>query len=106
LAGTILGGITRDSVLHLARAWEMKVRERMISLDEIISGLESGKLKEAFASGTAAVISPVGKLAYKGKEFVINNEKVGPVAQKLYDHIVGIQYGKIPDPYGWMEKVC
>jgi branched-chain amino acid aminotransferase len=106
LGGTILPGITRDTVLHLARAWEMKVRERMISLDEIISGLESGKLKEAFASGTAAVISPVGKLAYKGKEFVINQEKVGPVAQKLYDYIIGIQYGKIQDPYGWMEKVC
>jgi branched-chain amino acid aminotransferase len=105
LAGTILPGITRDSVLQLARSWEMKVSERMITLDEVISALNTGKLKEAFASGTAAVISPVGKLTYKGKEYVINQGKVGPLAQKLYDQIIGIQYGKIKDPYGWMEKV-
>jgi len=106
LDGTILPGITRDSVLHIARRWEMKVFERRISLDEVISALESGKLREIFASGTAAVISPVGKLAYHGKTYVINNGKVGPLAQKLYDHIMGIQYGKTKDPYGWMEKVA
>jgi len=77
----------------------------MITLDEVISALNTGKLKEAFASGTAAVISPVGKLTYKGKEYVINQGKVGPLAQKLYDQIIGIQYGKIKDPYGWMDKV-
>jgi branched-chain amino acid aminotransferase len=106
LGGTILPGITRDSVLHLARAWEMKVSERMIGLDEVLQALESGKLKEAFASGTAAVISPVGKLNYRGKVHLINDGKVGPLAQKLYDHIVGIQYGKLKDPFGWMEKVA
>jgi branched-chain amino acid aminotransferase len=105
LAGTILPGITRDSVLHICRNWEMKVSERMVSLDEVISGLESGKVKEIFAAGTAAVISPVGKLAYKGKDYVINRGKVGPLAQKLYDTIMGIQYGKAKDPYGWMMKV-
>ena len=105
LGGTILPGITRDSVLHICRNWEMKVSERMISLDEVVSGLESGKVKEIFASGTAAVISPVGKLAYKGKSHVINQGKVGPLAQKLYDTIMGIQYGKTKDPYGWMVKV-
>jgi branched-chain amino acid aminotransferase len=105
LAGTILPGVTRDSVLHIARGWEMKVSERMISLDEVLSALESGKVKEIFASGTAAVISPVGKLAYHGKKFLINGGKVGPLAQKLYDHIMGIQYGKIKDPYGWTVKV-
>jgi branched-chain amino acid aminotransferase len=105
LGGTILPGITRDSVLHLARSWEMKVSERMIGLDEVLHALEHGKLKEAFASGTAAVISPVGKLNYKGKVHLINEGKVGPLAQKLYDNIVGIQYGKIRDPFGWMEKV-
>jgi len=83
----------------------MKVSERLISLDEVISGLETGRVKEIFASGTAAVISPVGKLAYKGKEYVINQGKVGPLAQKLYDTIMGIQYGKVKDPYGWMMKV-
>jgi branched-chain amino acid aminotransferase len=105
LGGTILPGITRDSVLHICRNWEMKVSERMVSLDEAVSGLESGKVKEIFASGTAAVISPVGKLAYKGKNYVINQGKVGPLAQKLYDTIMGIQYGKTQDPYGWMVKV-
>jgi branched-chain amino acid aminotransferase len=105
LGGTILPGVTRDSVLHIARGWEMNVSERMISLDEVLSALESGKVKEIFASGTAAVISPVGKLAYRGKKFVINEGKVGPLARKIYDHIMGIQYGKIKDPYGWMMKV-
>jgi branched-chain amino acid aminotransferase len=105
LGGTILPGVTRDSVLHIARRWEMKVSERMISLDEVLSALESGKVKEIFASGTAAVISPVGKLAYRGKKFVIHEGKVGPLARKLYDHIMGIQYGKFKDPYGWMMKV-
>jgi len=106
LGGTILPGVTRDSVLHIARGWEIKVSERMISLDEVLSSLESGKVNEIFASGTAAVISPVGKLAYRGKEFVINEGKVGLLARKLYDRIVDIQYGKVKDPYGWMMKVA
>ncbi len=105
LAGTILPGVTRDSVLHIARSWEMKVAERKISIDEMIAALESGKLKEVFATGTAAVLSPVGKLAYRQKTYLINNGKVGTLSQKLYDHIIGIQYGKIKDPYGWMVKV-
>ena len=106
LDGTILPGVTRNSVLHIARTWEMKVSERRISLDEVISALDSGKLKEAFGTGTAAVISPVGKLAYRGKTYILNNGKVGDLARKLYDHIVGIQYGKIKDPYGWMIKIA
>jgi branched-chain amino acid aminotransferase len=106
LEGTILPGVTRDSVLHIARSWELKVFERKISLEEVISALESGKLKEIFASGTAAVISPVGKLAHRGKRYLINEGKVGPLSRKLYDHIMGIHYGKIKDPYGWMEKVA
>ena len=106
LGGTILPGVTRDSVLHIARGWEIKVSERMISLDEVLSSLESGKVKEIFASGTAAVISPVGKLAYRGKKFVINEGKVGTLARKLYDRIMDIQYGKVKDPYGWMVKAA
>jgi len=106
LHGTILPGVTRDSVLHIARSLELKVSERMISLDEVISALESGKLQEAFATGTAAVISPVGKLSHRGKSYIIGGGKVGPLSKKLYDHILGIQYGKIKDPYGWMEKVA
>jgi branched-chain amino acid aminotransferase len=106
LTGTILAGITRDSVIHMARDWGMKVSERRISLDEVLAALERGTLKEAFATGTAAVISPVGKLAYRGKTYPVNNGNVGPLAQKLYDTIMGIQYGKVKDPYGWMEKVA
>ncbi len=105
LEGTILPGVTRDSVLHLARSWELKVSERRVTLEEIITGIESGRVKEIFASGTAAVISPVGRLAYREKTYLINNGKVGPLAQKLYDQIMGIQYGKIKDPYGWMMRV-
>lgn len=105
LQGTILPGVTRDSVLHIARSWELKVSERRISLEEVISGLKSGRVKEIFASGTAAVISPVGKLAYQGKTFLINEGKVGPLAKKLYEYIMGIQYGRVKDPYGWMMRV-
>jgi branched-chain amino acid aminotransferase len=106
LDGTILPGVTRDSVLHIARNWELKVSERKISLDEVIFAMESGTLQEIFAAGTAAVISPVGKLAYRGKTYLVNGGKVGPLAKKLYDFILGIQYGKIKDPYGWMDRVA
>jgi branched-chain amino acid aminotransferase len=105
LTGTILSGITRDSVLHMARDWGVNVSERKISLEEVLSAAENRTLKEVFASGTAAVISPVGKLAYRGKTQVINHGKVGPLSQRLYDSIMGIQYGKVKDPYGWIEKV-
>jgi branched-chain amino acid aminotransferase len=105
LTGTILAGITRDSVIHMARDWGMKVSERRISLDEVLAALERGALREAFATGTAAVISPVGKLAYRDKKYPVNNGKIGSLAQKLYDTIMGIQYGKVKDPYGWVEKV-
>jgi branched-chain amino acid aminotransferase len=106
LTGTILPGITRDSVIHVARDWGLKVSERRISLEEVIAAIEHGTLKEVFGSGTAAVISPVGKLAYRGETHLVNNGKVGPLAQKLYDYLVGIQYGGVKDPYGWVEKVC
>ena len=105
LTGTILSGITRGSVIHIARDWGLNVSERRISLDEVIAAGEKGTLKEIFATGTAAVISPVGKLAYRGKTYPINQGKVGPLAQRLYDTIMGIQYGKVKDPYGWVEKV-
>ena len=105
LSGTILSGITRDSVIHIARDWGMKVSERRISLDEVLDALQRGSLKDAFATGTAAVISPVGKLAYRDKTYLVNQGKVGPLAQKLYDTLMGIQCGKVKDPYGWVEKV-
>ena len=99
--GSIFPGITRYSVLHLAREWGMKVTERNISIDEVVEAHKNGKLKEVFGTGTAAVISPVGLLSYKGFDMTINNMQIGPVAQKFYDAITGIQYGEVEDKYGW-----
>ena len=103
--GSILPGITRDSVLHLARDWGMKVSERAIGIDEIREANKNGTLQEAFGTGTAAVISPVGELVYRDETIVINDMKIGPVAQKFYDTITGIQYGELDDPYGWVETI-
>lgn len=99
--GSILAGVTRDTVLTLARDWGMKVSERQISVDELLEAHSNGKLQEVFGTGTAAVISPVGTLTYKEKDMIINDMKIGPVAQKMYDTITGIQYGEIEDKYGW-----
>ena len=105
LAGTILPGITRDSVLTLLREWGIAANERKISIDEVTAAAKEGALKEAFASGTAAVISPMGSLRYLGEEYVINNREVGALSQKIYDAITGIQTGKLPDPRGWTQEV-
>lgn len=103
--GTILAGVTRDSVLHIAKDWGVKVTERNISIDEIHDAYKSGRLKEVFGTGTAAVISPVGMLTYKGEDLIINDGKIGEFSQKLYDTITGIQYGEIEDKYGWNVHV-
>ncbi|AEH45235.1 branched-chain amino acid aminotransferase [Thermodesulfatator indicus DSM 15286] len=105
LTGTILPGITRESVIQMAKDWGLKVNERRITIDEVIEGAETGRLKECFGTGTAAVISPVGYLAYKGKEYVINQGQTGPLAQRLFEELTGIQYGEKPDPYGWIQFV-
>ena len=105
LNGSILPGITRDSVLTLCRDWGMEVEERKISAEELVEAQRSGKLEECFGSGTAAVISPVGKLRYKDEVMVIGGGKIGEVSQKLYDAVTGIQLGKLDDPYGWRVKV-
>jgi len=104
LTDSILPGITRDSVLQLCKSEGLKVEERNISIDEIIEALDNGKLDEAFGSGTAAVITSVGLLGYKGKDYTINDFKVGKLAQKLYDILTGIQWGKIEDKFGWTQK--
>jgi len=83
----------------------MKVSERQISIDEVFAAHENGTLQEAFASGTAAVISPVGELSWKNKKLIINNNKTGPTAQKFFDEIAGIQYGTLPDSHGWVNTV-
>ncbi|MFP4528693.1 MAG: branched-chain amino acid aminotransferase [Candidatus Kapaibacterium sp.] len=103
--GTILAGVTRNSVLHLAREWGMKVSERELKINELVDYAHQGKLQEAFGTGTAAVISPVGLFHYKGEDIIINDQKIGPVAQKFYDTITGIQYGEIEDKFGWITKV-
>jgi len=92
-------------VLELAEYLGYRAEERMISIDEVIAGAKDGTLTEAFGTGTAAVISPVGSLFYKGENYEINNFQVGPITQKLYDKLVGIQYGQEEDPFGWVQEI-
>jgi branched-chain amino acid aminotransferase len=101
LSGSILSGITRDTVKHLAAAWGSPVSERRISIDELMAAHEEGKLQEVFGAGTAAVISPVGEIKYKEKTIEVGGGKVGPWAQKFFKAITDIQYGVVDDPYGW-----
>ena len=106
LNGSILPGITRGSVIQLARSWGMTVSERKISIDEVMGAHADGQLTEVFGSGTAAVISPVGELKYDDKVIAIGDGKVGPISQKLFDAIKAIQYGQGEDPMGWIEPVA
>jgi len=103
--GSILPGVTRDSCLNLLRHWGYKVSERRISVDEIIEANANGKLDEAFGTGTAAVISPIGELNNDGEIITLNGGKIGPISQKLYDSLTAIQWGKAEDPFGWSVKV-
>lgn len=105
LAGTILPGVTRDSVLQIARKWKLKVSERPIAIDEVIDAARKGTLNEAFASGTAAIVSPIGLIYYKGKEYTIQGGKIGELTEKLYNEILQIQYGEKEDPFGWRIKI-
>jgi len=105
LTGTILPGITRDSVIHLLKHWGVTVTERRFTIQEVYAAHAAGKLEEVFATGTAAVISPVGELCWKGKTIIINNRERGEMARKLYDVISGIQSGKIRDEFGWTVQV-
>ncbi len=105
LTGSILPGITRDSVLRLTRDWGLKVSEKRISIDEVLAANEKGNLQEIFGTGTAAVISPVGELNYKGQICTINKGKTGDLARKLFDELQAIQNGHKKDPYGWVIEV-
>jgi branched-chain amino acid aminotransferase len=105
LTGSILPGITRDSVLRLTRDWGLRVSERPIAIDEVLAASRDGSLREVFGTGTAAIISPVGALYYKGEQYIINEEKTGVLSQRLFDELQAIQYGLRPDPYGWMVRV-
>ncbi len=101
LNGSILPGVTRNSVLQLCRHWGLEVEERKISVDELVAAAHDGSLEEVFGTGTAAVISPVGKLRFKDEVMTIGKGDIGELTQKLYDEITGIQWGKREDPFGW-----
>jgi branched-chain amino acid aminotransferase len=103
--GTILPGVTRDSALTLMREWGLHVSERQISIDEVARAAHDGTLQEVWGTGTAAVVSPVGELAYQGRRIVINGGKIGELTRRLYDAIVGIQYATAPDTHGWTVPV-
>ncbi|NLL63575.1 MAG: branched-chain amino acid aminotransferase [Ruminococcaceae bacterium] len=105
LLGSVLPGITRKSCIELLKDQGVQVEERQISVDEVIKALEEGKLEEAWGTGTAAVVSPIGELSYKGEKYTINNFEIGETTQKLYDTLTGIQWGKIEDKKGWIEKI-
>ena len=104
--GNILPGVTRNSCIQILKKLGYKVEERKLTLQEVIDAYNSGKLNEAFGTGTAAVVSPMGLLDTGDLKMVINNNEIGEVAQKVYDTLTGIQWGKIDDEFGWTVKVC
>ncbi len=105
LTGSILPGITRKSCIEVLRQKGYTVSERLLSVDELLAAVKSGKLEEAWGCGTAAVVSPIGRLMYEDVEYVINNERIGKVTQELYDTLTGIQWGKREDTFGWVYKI-
>ncbi len=105
LNGSILPGVTRDSVIQLCKSWGLPVEERKVSVDELVKAAKDGTLEEVFGTGTAAVISPVGHLRYETEVFKIKEGGIGEISQKLYDTITGIQLGKIKDELGWVVEV-
>jgi branched-chain amino acid aminotransferase len=106
LTGSILNGITRDSVLKLADKLGFTVEEKPLDIEGLMADIKSGWIKEAFGSGTAAVITPVGSLCYKDESVTVGDGGVGQLTQKLYDTLTGIQYGRIDDAFGWLRKLA
>ncbi len=105
LSGSILPGITRMSCLELLRSEGYDVEERLLSIDELEEAMENGTLEEAWGCGTAAVISPIGELCYKGKKYTVNNGEIGELSQHLYDTLTGIQWGEREDTFGWITEI-
>ncbi|HIP83841.1 MAG TPA: branched-chain amino acid aminotransferase, partial [Desulfocapsa sulfexigens] len=105
LNGSILGGITRDSVIQLAKSWGVNVVEKQISIDDVINAIKDGSLQEAFGSGTAAVISPIGELCYQEKKYEIADGKAGELSQRLFNDLQAIQNGTQDDPFKWIVRV-
>jgi branched-chain amino acid aminotransferase len=105
LDGTILPGVTRDSVIQIARNLGYTVSERRIAIDEVFQASKNNKLSDVFCTGTAAVISPVGEIEHNGEAIIINGGKTGATAQQLYDEVTAIQYGEKEDKFGWNYKI-
>lgn len=105
LTGTLLAGVTRDSVLQLARDEGVPVAERPVTIGEVLAAARDGTLREVFGTGTAAVISPVGELAYKGERIRVHDGEVGPLSQRLFNTLSDIQRGRVPDRHGWMTAI-
>lgn len=105
LSGSILPGVTRESIIQLAPEIGFKVSEDKIDVREMLADVESGRITEAFTMGTGAVVAPVGRFGYQGKEFIVGGNKAGPVTQRLFDALTDIQYGRVPDRYGWTRAI-
>jgi len=105
LNGSILPGVTRDSVIELLKYWNIPVREEKISIEEVFAAHKRGELEEVFGAGTAAVISPVGELTWKDQSIIINDHNIGQLSQDIYNELTGIQLGKKEDPFNWTVKV-
>ena len=105
LSGSILPGITRMSCIAVLKDKGFEVEERLLSIDELEAAMENGTLEEAWGCGTAAVVSPIGELCYKGVKYPVNNGEIGEVTQMLYDTLTGIQWGKIEDKFGWTQLI-
>ncbi len=105
IEGSVLPGVTRDSIIRILKDNNIKVTERHLSIDELMEAGHNGRLKEAFGTGTAAVISPIGQLRYKDDDVIVNNGEIGTLTQKLYDTLTGIQWGKLEDTYNWTVEV-
>ena len=103
--GTVLPGVTRDSILYILRDWGYKVEEKHFAIDDLMKAGHDGSLQEAWGTGTAAVISPIGELYFKGDIVTINDFKTGELTQKIYDTLTGIQWGDLEDKYGWTYEV-
>ncbi|WP_100402846.1 branched-chain amino acid aminotransferase [Bacillus sp. FJAT-42315] len=105
LNGSILEGVTRNSVIQLLKHWGVPVSERKISMQEVYDAYQAGKLEEAFGTGTAAVISPIGEFSWKDEKLVINEGETGEISKQLYQTITGIQNGTEPDPFDWLVEI-
>ena len=105
LSGSILPGITRKSCLEILKKEGYKVSERLLSIDELEKAMADGTLEEAWGTGTAAVVSPIGELCYKDQKYTVGGGKIGEVTQHLYDTLTGIQWGKTEDTFGWIQEI-